>query len=92
MPLNSKCDFYTPPPVCPPFICVRLTTPYPLFDIPSLLTNKNLTHLLYNIVPYAVASCRYAARSARSCSFFMPAKTILTPGTYFLGATRNSER
>merc|ERR1712151_737903 len=32
----------------------------------------------------------YSIRSARSFSFFMPAKTILVPGIYFLGLTRYS--
>jgi hypothetical protein len=31
---------------------------------------------------YAVASFRYAMRSARSCGFFSPGKTILVPGMY----------
>merc|ERR1719262_1978074 len=32
----------------------------------------------------------YAMRSARSLSFFRPAKTILVPGMYFFGFTRYS--
>merc|ERR1711879_1129324 len=32
----------------------------------------------------------YSMRSARSFSFFMPAKTILVPGMYFFGLTKYS--
>merc|ERR1712048_356151 len=32
----------------------------------------------------------YSIRSARSFSFFMPAKTILVPGMYFFRLTRYS--
>merc|ERR1712217_197705 len=32
----------------------------------------------------------YSMRSARSFSFFIPAKTILVPGIYFFGLTRYS--
>merc|ERR1740130_2134792 len=34
--------------------------------------------------------CMYVMRSARSCAFLMPAKTILVPGMYFFGLTKYS--
>jgi hypothetical protein len=39
---------------------------------------------------YFVDSSRYAIKSARSCGFLMPAKTIFVPGMYFFGFSRYS--
>lgn len=38
-----------------------------------------------NVFGYLVLSFKYAIKSALSCGFFKPAKTIFVPGMYFFG-------
>ena len=38
-----------------------------------------------NVYGYLVLSFKYAIKSALSCGFFKPAKTIFVPGMYFFG-------